>query len=353
MKKLSNILILVAIWQYSFGQIGGQNIFQSLQLPISPQVAAIGGSGLGFYDHQISTALQNPCFIDSSINKTIHFNTTFYPSGVNFGTLGYGFKTKKAGNFLASIQYVSYGKFDGRDAAGNSTGDFKGGDYAIKVGTGRNIKNFIYGANVKVLFSHLETYNSLALATDLSAGFHNEKKQLTATLNITNLGVQLKKYTEGEREKLPLDISIGFSKKLNKIPFRLNIVAQHLQKWNLAYDDPNAVQGTNIFGEPTKAKNKTVENLFRHLIFGTEIDIKKTVFLRFGYNHDRRKNLEFEAKKGLGGLSAGAGINIKQFAIDYTFARYGPIASANHLGISIHLDQFGLKSSNKTNPNLE
>lgn len=45
----------------------------------------------------------------------------------------------------------------------------------LKAGTGKNIKNFIYGANVKVLFSHLETYNSLALATDLSAGFHNEK----------------------------------------------------------------------------------------------------------------------------------------------------------------------------------
>lgn len=353
MKKLINILFLVAFCHVTQGQIAGQKVFQSLLLPVSPQVAAIGGIAPGFYNHEIGTALGNPSFIDSSIHNTVHFNSTFYPAGINFGTLGYGFNTKKAGSFLAAIQYIAYGKFDGRDAAGNPTGDFTGGDYALKVGTGRQIKKFIYGANIKLLFSHLETYNALALGTDVSAGFHNEEKKLTATLNIQNLGIQLKKYTDSEREMLPLEVSIGFSKKMTKIPFRLNIVAQHLQTWNLVYDDPNAVQSTNIFGEPTKEKNKTIENLFRHLVFGTEIDIKNTVFLRLGYNHDRRKSLEFEAKKGLGGLSAGAGINIRQFAIDYTYARYGPVASANHLGITVNLNQFGLKKSNKNKPILE
>lgn len=348
MIKYKNIFFLFFISKICVAQIGGTHVFESLSLPISPQVAAIGGTALGFYDHQIGTALQNPAFIDSSIDKTLHFNSTFYPAGINFGTLGYGFKTKKAGTFLASLQYVAYGKFDGRDAAGNPTGDFKSGDYALKVGTGRSIKKFIYGANIKLLFSHLENYSSIALATDLSAGYHNERNKFTATLSVSNLGIQLKSYTNNGTEKLPLDVGIGLSKRLKKIPFSVNLVAQHLQVWDLSYDDPNATQNNNIFGEPVKTKSKTIENIFRHLVFGTEIDIKNTVFLRLGYNHDQRKNLQFEAKKGLGGVSAGLGLKIKAFAVDYSFARYGPISSANHLGISVNFNQFGLRKSKKS-----
>ncbi|MBX7226926.1 MAG: type IX secretion system protein PorQ [Chitinophagales bacterium] len=345
MKKIIGIFFVFLYYSISVAQVGGNAVFESLTLPATPRSASLGGTAIAVQTYDIGMGIDNPALIDSTVDKNIHFNTTFYPAGINFGALAYGFHTKKAGNFVAALRYVSYGKFDGYDASGTPTGTFKGGDYAFQVGTGRSYKKLIYGIDAKLLFSHLETYNAIALATDVSVGFHNETKKTTATLMVKNLGIQLKSYTSDQREKLPWDISLGFSKGLKKIPFTFNIVAHHLQKWDLTYDDPNQQEETNIFGEPIKKKSGFVDNLFRHFVFGTEIDIKKVVALRIGYNHLQRKELQFDAKKGLGGLSAGLGLHIKQFNIDYAYARYGIVASANHLGITVNLHQFGLKKT--------
>jgi hypothetical protein len=50
-------------------------------------------------------------------------------------------------------------------------------------------------------------------------------------------------------------------------------------------------------------------------------------------------------KKGLVGMSAGVGVVIQQFKIDYTFAKYHTAGSLNQIGIAVNLSDWG----NKTN----
>jgi hypothetical protein len=78
------------------------------------------------------------------------------------------------------------------------------------------------------------------------------------------------------------------------------------------------------------------------LIFGGEFLLGKNenLHLRFGYSHQRRKELSVSNLRSLGGFSFGAGIRIKQFSIDYSLATYHVAGSTKHIGISTNLDRF-------------
>jgi len=329
----------------TLAQAGGSTTYRSLLLTMPARAGALGGSALGIQSHDIQLSQDNPALLDSSQSRYIGFNTTFYIAGITYGSLMYAHHFSKAGNFLFGIRYVAYGKFDGRDISDNATGDFRAGDYVIQSSYASNWKDFYYGATIKLLYSHYESYNSLGIATDLAAAYHREDKLLTVTAILRNAGVQMKPYTEGVREPLPLDLSIGFSKKLKKIPLRFNIVAHDLQKMDISYNGNTVASTTNIFGQDEKENKEIADKIFRHFIFGIEVEPVKVFAIRLGYNHQRRKELQIGEKAGFGGITAGLGFRVKQFAIDYAFAKYSEKGSSNHISISCNLNEFGLKGN--------
>ena len=345
MKFLLAISLFVFCIQTSVGQLGGTNTFGSLSLPQSPRAAGMGGSSIAVFDDHIDLALENPANIDSTLHHNLSFNNSFYLAGIKYGNLAYARTFNKAGTFIGGIKYVSYGSFDGRDIAGNSTGTFKGGDYVFSVGTGRTHQYFHYGITAKFLYSHLDSYSSLGLAVDVAGSFYNPDKGITATAIIKNAGIQLKTYVEGNREKLPLEVSLGFSKKFEHLPFKLFVVIHNLQKFDIRYEDLSIVEEDNVFGTSSDSDKKYIaDKIFRHFIFGGEIDFGKYITARFGYNHLRRQEMLVDTKKGLIGVSVGTTIKIKQFRIDYSFAKYHISQGTNTLGISVNLNNFGSRS---------
>lgn len=325
----------------TMAQLGGTSTYKALALPGAPRITSVGGNALAIMDNDINTALDNPAFIQSSIHRQLSFSNNFYFAGINYGTLAYAYSFERAGNFLYSMKYVSYGEMQGTDDGGNLGSTFRAGDYVITTGYGSTFKDrWLYGANVKLIYSHLESYQSFGVALDLSGAYHQEEKNLTVTAILKNVGLQLVRYTEGDREPLPLEVSLGLSKKFENIPLRISVVVHNLQKPNLAYEDPDAVTIVNIFGEPQGNDVGVVDKIFRHFIFGAEVDIAKPLSIRLGYNHQVRQEIALPSKKGLAGISVGAGIHIKQFSIDYAFAKYHAAANINHLGLTVNLQEF-------------
>ena len=213
-------------------------------------------------------------------------------------------------------------------------------------------ENWLFGANVKLIYSHLETYQSVGIAVDLAGAYNNAEKQFTVTAILKNAGLQIVSYTGDEREPLPLEVSVGLSKRFKNIPLRLNIVVHNLQKPDITYEDPDASGSTNIFGEEESNEIGIMDKIFRHFIFGAEIDIAKPLSIRFGYNHQIRQDTSLPSKKGLAGVSVGAGIHIKQFTIDYSYAKYHAVANINHLGITVSLNEFlGKKKDERSEEN--
>ncbi len=65
--------------------------------------------------------------------------------------------------------YMNYGKFDGYDENGISTGEFRASEYNLRAGYGRKLHpNFTVGANAKIIYSTLADYTSFGMAVDLA-----------------------------------------------------------------------------------------------------------------------------------------------------------------------------------------
>ncbi len=348
MKKTYSILLCLFLSQFVQAQIGGKNIYDFLQFPTSSRTEGLGGGLQAIKnktDADLSLAVSNPALLDSSFHKQLSITNSFYTDKTNIGNISFAYYHPKIKSTIAyTMQYASYGKFDGRDVAGNSIGEFRAADFNFQVGVGRNWNKFYYGVNLKFIVSHLASYTSIGLATDVALGYHNPKTNWTATVIIRNAGAELKTYVKGDgRQKLPLQLDVSFSKRFKKLPVTLSVTAHDLQVWNLKFPEE---EQSSILGS-TKKTNKgkeVVDNIFRHFAFGAEVQAGKPVRLRIGYNHMRRQELGVGKKKGFAGISAGFGINIKQFAFDYSYAQYHKSGSDHQLTFRIKIDEFGKKA---------
>lgn len=335
---ISALLLCLLLTPFiSQGQIGGRYSFVASALPTNARVTAMGGSVINIRDTDVALAQMNPALIDSIMHNQLSFNHSFHFAGVSHGNLAYGRYLKKwrlASH--AAIQYVNYGDFDQTDEFGNISGEFSAGEVAIIAGVSKQLNERIHvGANFKILTGSYESYNNFGIGVDL--GLHYEKNALTSwALVLKNVGSELVGLVDS-RNPLPLDLQLGFSKKLEHLPFRFSIIGHHLHEPYIRYDDPATDITVDISGETTVKSNfsKNIDNLFRHLIFNGEFLIGKReqVRLRLGYDHLRKREMKVESNCNQCGFSMGVGFNIKAIKLDYGISNYHLAGATNHLSM--------------------
>ncbi len=349
--KYTLLFFLLGISSFLFAQIGGNNVYEFLNLAQSPRVTALGGSYITGADRDVSLAYSNPAALNRLMHQQLSFSTEFYFSGTGIlhGYAGYGHHLEQKDIMLhGGIQYITYGKFDGRDVFANDVGTFKSSEYAITFGAGKQFSEKLSGgANLKIITSQLEGFNSFGMALDFAGMYVDTARQVTASIVFKNAGLQLTSY-DGTKEPIPFEIQAGFSKKLKYLPFRISVLGTNLQRWNILYDDPNEVDDTLLFGEDPKEDSKALllfDNFFRHIVFGGEFLFgkKENFKVRIGYNHLRRAELNQDNLRSLAGFSAGTGFNIKKFSFDYGIAFYHVGGTVHHLGIATNFQQFKKK----------
>jgi len=328
----------------SFSQSGGIVAFDFLKLTSSARVAALGGNFLTIHDNDLSVALANPSLITPQMNKTLSLNFINNFAGTNYGFASYGFNSNKFGSFATSMQYVNYGKSTNTDENGVVLGQFNAGEYALNLGWGRMLDSvFSIGANYKIIYSGLETYNSIGMAVDV-AGSYIPNETFCASLLFRNIGRQLTTYGSAGPEPLPFEIQAGISKKLAHVPFRYSILLQHLEKWDLAYTDPNAPIDP-ITGQAAKVAGIDVftKNALRHIIIGGEFIPSKFFSIRLGYNYLRRQEMVVDSRPGMVGFSWGFGINVSKFNFSYSRSAEHLVGSPNFISISTNLGDWSKK----------
>ena len=74
------------------------------------------------------------------------------------------------------------------------------------------------------------------------------------------------------------------------------------------------------------------------MVFGVEFLPSKSFTLRAGYNYQRRQELKFDSKASTVGFSAGFGLKIKRFRLDYGISRFHLAGSSNLFSLSINLN---------------
>jgi len=335
--------------------VGGDNVYEFLNMPSSARITALGGNLITVSDDDVALGFGNPASLNTSMHQQLSFNYNFHLAGINNGYFAYGHhidKWKTSAHF--GVQYINYGEFDAADELGNITGSFKAAEYAITTGGSYQLyEKMTVGANLKLISSQLESYNSLGFSTDLAAMYQDTAGRFTATFVVKNLGNQFTTYREDNREYLPFDIQLGVSKRLKHLPFRFSVIAYNLQRWNVLYDDPNVEDETFIIDDTETNNEQTtgekigiqVDNFFRHIIFNGEFLFGKreNFRLRFGYNHLRRQELTVKRLRSLAGFSFGVGIKISRFRIEFGQGVYHLAGGASHLSISTNLSEFKKK----------
>jgi len=325
---LISALLIASVYNPSMGQSGGRSTYDFLNLTQSARIAAIGSNFLPVRDHDVTLALSNPSIISPEMHKNLSLGYVAYP-GINYGSVTYSHTFSKAGSFIGAIQYVNYGKFQRYDEAETHLGEFSANEMALAVGWGRQLSpHFSIGANGKLIYSQLDSYNSLGIAVDVAGSYFTLDNGFTATLIGRNIGSQIIPYTAGNYEPLPFELQIGLAQQLKHIPVRFYQLFTNLQRWDLSYTDPNNPdnQADPITGETEEKSgiSKFADNLMRHIVLGGEVTIAKVFSLRLGYNYLKRQEMKLYTKSGLAGFSLGVGLRIKMFSISYTYVKYQP-----------------------------
>jgi len=322
----------------AYAQLGGESTYQFLNLISSPRQAALGGKSITNVDYDVTQALYNPATINVDMDNQLAVNYSSYLGDISYGTAAYAYTwDRRIQTFHIGMTYVNYGSFDGYDENGIRTGEFTGNEAAFSVGYATQIgySDFYVGTNLKLISSKLERYSSFGIAADIGFIYVNEYLDFNAALVIRNFGMQLTTYA-GLKEKLPFEIDLGFSQKLENVPLRWHVTLENLQQWPIATENP-ARATTDLNGTQTPEEVGFFSNIIRHTILGMELFPDKGFNIRLGYSFRRAAELKILEQRNFSGLSFGVGLKFNKLRFSYTHARYSSAANTSFLGLQINL----------------
>lgn len=340
MFKKQLYLFFILFCSATYGQIGGQSVYQFLNLVTSPRQAALGGKTITIYDNDVNQAIFNPATINSDMDNHLAVNYGSYFGEVTYGTASYAYTfDRHLQTFQAGINYVNYGNFQGTDETGNLTSDFTGSEMALSFGYSFMIPDIPvhFGTNAKLISSTLESYNSFGGAIDLGALFIDERNDVNWALVVRNIGTQFTSYS-GTKEKLPLEVLIGVSQEVENVPIRWHLTLENLQQWNIAFSNPARAVGS-IDGGSTPEKVSFFNNALRHVIIGVELFPKKSFNIRLGYNFRRGEELRVLEQRNFSGISVGFGLKFNNLKFNYSYSRYTLAGNTSLFGLTINFQE--------------
>ncbi len=188
-------------------QLGGKDAFEFLNLPASARITALGGHLISVQDEDVTLALSNPASLNDKMHNRISFSHNFHFADIQNGYVAYARKLDKLRlNVHFGVQYINYGDFSYADVLGNQDGTFTARETAFVLGASKKIAERItIGANIKGVFSNLESYSSTGLLMDLGMNYAKDSSGFMLTLLVKNLGTELTTYN-GTRFGMPLDV---------------------------------------------------------------------------------------------------------------------------------------------------
>lgn len=345
-RQLIIAIIIFLCNQITYAQIGGQYIFQFLELTPSARLSSTGGNGIAWQGNDAGAAWQNPSLLSEKLNTVITANHQNYFDGIKSGHFAYTHYLRKLClTAQAGVHYYQTGDIIRTDVYGENKGSFYGIESAFYLAASKKINERItFGATLNYISSSLDNYGASGLSLNTGVHYFIPEKNLGLAFNIRNLSYQINSYANLKENTAPLTIEMGLSKRLKHLPLVYHLGLKHLEKWNLRYDNIDDNQSTSLFTESksTNAFDKLLGNTFRHIGFGFELFLskKENLVLRGGYNPLRSKDLALVDYRAFSGICAGFGIKVYKFKFDYGYSRYHLAGGTHHFGFSTDINSF-------------
>ncbi len=260
------------------------------------------GSALVGWGGDAESVFWNPAGLAGlpRMDLSLHHNSYF--AGTFQETLLFGVPLGPRDGLAVLADYVNWGSFDERDSTGNLLGSFTDTDTGLGVGWGREwTKGFSAGFTLRGLQQKVKdnTYSSLVGTLGL---LWTVRPGLEAGATYTNLGTSL----DGNSNANDLKAGLSWKTRAAK---DLEILTALAGSW-----EENGVSGMQA---------------------GIEGTWGGFFALRTGYQMDLSDN----QLSGLAGLTAGAGLQFRDFRLDYAFLPSGDLGTSNRLSLGYEFPQ--------------
>lgn len=288
-----------------------QTVYNLLRLPVSAHVAALGGDNTTIIEDDATLIFHNPALINNVTDRTLNLNFMTYMEGAATGSASFVRAAGELGTWGVTGQYMNYGTMKETNASGLQTGEFSAKDIVVGGAFAYALsERFTGGITAKFVASYIGQYNSLGAAVDLGLNYYNDESELSISAVARNLGGQLSAY-EDEFERLPLDLQIGFTKRLLRSPLRLSASLVRLNDWE------------HGFG--------------KHLVIGADIILSPQFYIAAGYNAMRASEMKIntadDSSAHGAGLSIGGGLQLERLKLHVAYSKLH--VSANSLLINL------------------
>jgi hypothetical protein len=284
-----------------------QEVYSFLRLPVSAHVAALGGDNISISDDDPALIFHNPALIANVSDKSLNLNYMTYMEGVKTASASFVKAYKERATWGVSGQYMDYGTMKETTAENTQTGDFRARDIAVAGSLAYLLgSRFSGGITARFVSSTIGNYSSAAVAIDLGANYYDEESGWSVSAVAKNLGGQIKAYDD-EFEHIPLDLQIGFTKRLIGSPLRLSATLTRLNNWD--------------------------QGFMKHAAIGADLILADYLYLAAGYNFRRADEMKITDSEDTtsshgAGLSLGGGLQLQRFKLQIAYAKYHVSASS-------------------------
>ena len=340
--KFRNFIILF-IFPFSVLSQSLNSSFSFLNTEISSRSLAMGGDLISIYDNDILLAQKTPSILNADMNNELGFSFVDYFSDISLVSFNYAKNFKKIGCLSLGFISADYGNFSLTNEVGDQDLSFSASDQIINFGYARKINQKInLGFNINFLNSSYERYKSSSITSNISTTYYSSENNFNSTLLFKNIGRQLKGYTSLS-EKIPFEIQFGISKKLEHLPFRYSIVLNNLNKFDISNDYSLNSFTNNESGEIELVDESFAKTILRHIIISGELNLfNDNLYLRGGFNFQRRFNMTIDSYGGLVGFSFGVGMKVSKINLSYSRSSYHLSGQLNSFSFSTNLSTFGI-----------
>ena len=290
------VQLLLLFLCFSQTVVSGAGLVTPLSaLGASARADALGDALVGLADDP-SALFFNSAGLSQLKTASLSINHNSYLAGSIEETLLFGMPAGSLGGFAGALQYVSWGGLDSRDANGVPQGTFTDGDVAFSLGWGVSlVQGFslglaLHGVEQKIIDS---LYNQLS--GDLGILFV-PFPEFHLGLSYTGLGTDLSGFTPAQDLRLGLSAVLKLGKGTDLKPLLVG-------DWE--FNGASRIQG------------------------GLEGTIERDYSLRVGYQAVLTDN----QIGGLTGFTAGAGVRVGLFQLDYAFVPYGDLGTSHRVSV--------------------
>jgi hypothetical protein len=290
------IALTISFLSLANAKSAGTTMADFLKIGIEAKTAGMGGVYISKGDdiYAISNNIAGTANIQ---NKEVSFSHLGYVTLINFENLQYG---QNIGNGVIGLDIRVMNTTDERREAftGNKSGIFSDKSNAVMISYANSFnKNFNYGFGLKYIYMSLDSEVGQGCGLDMGILYKtNDKFRVGAS--IQNIGPKLKLASDE-----------------NNNPAILKIGADYLliKKLNIATQIEMPIEGENSYG------------------LGIECNIIKSFDIRAGYKYREEGNY----LGGLDGFSAGLGMKISKYTIDYAFVPFGDFDVTHRVSLKI------------------